>query len=90
MHRFLNFFFPSLSHAARLLFVGSLWASVGTAMAAPFEDSMAQRTLACTACLAPHYRHPWAGHDLPHDDAPWVAQRIASWAQQRPGSSALK
>ena len=43
-----------------------------------------------TAWLAPHYRHPWAGHDLPHDDAPWVAQRIVGWAQQRPGSSALK
>ncbi len=43
-----------------------------------------------TAWLAPHYRHPWAGHDLPHDDAPWVAQRIASWAQHRPGSSVLK
>ena len=42
-----------------------------------------------TAWLAPHYRHPWAGHDLPHDDAPWVAQRIAGWAQQRPALSAL-
>ena len=31
------------------------------------------------AWLAPHYRHPWAGHDLPHDDSPWVAQRIAGW-----------
>ena len=41
-----------------------------------------------TSWLAPHYRHPWAGHDLPHDDAPWVAQRIAAWAQQRPGSPA--
>ena len=31
------------------------------------------------AWLAPHYRHPWAGHDLPHDDAAWVAQRITGW-----------
>jgi pimeloyl-ACP methyl ester carboxylesterase len=37
------------------------------------------------AWLAPHYRHPWAGHDLPHDDAPWVAQRVAGWLQQKPG-----
>ena len=43
-----------------------------------------------TAWLAPHYRHPWAGHDLPHDDAPWVAQRIASWAQHKPGMPAAK
>jgi pimeloyl-ACP methyl ester carboxylesterase len=40
------------------------------------------------AWLAPHYRHPWAGHDLPHDDAPWVAQRVAGWLQQKPGVSA--
>ena len=38
-------------------------------------DARCSATLA-TAWLAPHYRHPWAGHDLPHDDAPWVAQRI--------------
>ncbi len=24
--------------------------------------------------------HPWAGHDLPHDDPAWVAQTIAAWA----------
>jgi pimeloyl-ACP methyl ester carboxylesterase len=40
------------------------------------------------AWLAPHYRHPWAGHDLPHDDAPWVAERVAGWLQQRPGAPA--
>ena len=56
MHRFLNFLFPTPSHAARLLLVGSLWASVGTALAAPFEDNMAQRTLACTACHGPQGR----------------------------------
>jgi pimeloyl-ACP methyl ester carboxylesterase len=38
------------------------------------------------AWLAPHYRHPWAGHDLPHDDAPWVAQRVAGWLQQKSGA----
>ena len=23
--------------------------------------------------------HPWAGHDLPHDDGPWVCERVADW-----------
>lgn len=27
----------------------------------------------------PHAVHPSAGHDLPLDDAPWVAQAIADW-----------
>jgi pimeloyl-ACP methyl ester carboxylesterase len=40
-----------------------------------------------SAWLAPHYRHPWAGHDLPHDDAPWVAQRVAGWLQQKPAET---
>ena len=40
------------------------------------------------AWLAPHYRHPWAGHDLPHDDAPWVAQRVAGWLHQKPARHA--
>ena len=28
------------------------------------------------AWQAPHHQHPWAGHDLPHDDASWVVQRV--------------
>jgi len=31
------------------------------------------------AWQAPHQVHPWAGHDLPHDDAGWVCRRIAHW-----------
>ncbi|MBA4328406.1 MAG: alpha/beta hydrolase [Polaromonas sp.] len=36
----------------------------------------------CSAALArawqaPHHIHPWAGHDLPHDDSGWVCQTIA-------------
>jgi len=31
------------------------------------------------AWQATHHSHPWAGHDLPHDDASWVCQRIADW-----------
>ena len=33
------------------------------------------------AWKAEHHQHPWAGHDLPHDDADWVCQRIAAWMQ---------
>lgn len=31
------------------------------------------------AWQAVHRIHPWAGHDLPHDDAGWVCQQIAHW-----------
>ena len=31
---------------------------------------------------AGHYQHPWAGHDLPHDDPKWVSARIAGWLAQ--------
>ncbi|MDF3831688.1 alpha/beta hydrolase, partial [Cupriavidus basilensis] len=41
---------------------------------------------ACSARLAaawsvPHRRHPWAGHDLPHDDPAWLAATVAHWLQ---------
>lgn len=26
-----------------------------------------------------HRQHPWAGHDLPHDDPDWVCQAITDW-----------
>lgn len=37
----------------------------------------------CSARLAeswgvPHGRHPWAGHDLPHDDPDWLCEAVAS------------
>lgn len=31
------------------------------------------------AWQAEHHQHPWAGHDLPHDDADWICQRLAGW-----------
>ncbi len=42
----------------------------------------------CSAHLAQawqvsHQQHPWAGHDLPHDDAPWVCQAITEWRGRR-------
>ena len=35
-----------------------------------------------TQWRAGHYQHPWAGHDLPHDDPEWVSARIAGWLAQ--------
>jgi pimeloyl-ACP methyl ester carboxylesterase len=32
-----------------------------------------------SAWRAQHQQHPWAGHDLPHDDAEWLCQRLAQW-----------
>ncbi|QET06048.1 alpha/beta hydrolase [Cupriavidus pauculus] len=29
-----------------------------------------------------HRQHPWAGHDLPHDDPHWVCERVARFSQQ--------
>jgi pimeloyl-ACP methyl ester carboxylesterase len=26
-----------------------------------------------------HQIHPWAGHDLPHDDGSWVCEHVADW-----------
>jgi pimeloyl-ACP methyl ester carboxylesterase len=39
---------------------------------------------ACSAKLAAawaatHIEHPWAGHDLPHDDPLWVSDTVAAW-----------
>ena len=28
---------------------------------------------------AAHGSHPWAGHDLPHDDPAWVCEQVAKW-----------
>jgi pimeloyl-ACP methyl ester carboxylesterase len=32
-----------------------------------------------SAWQAQHQQHPWAGHDLPHDDPEWLCQRLALW-----------
>jgi hypothetical protein len=38
---------------------------------------------------APHREHPWAGHDLPHDDPAWTAEQVRAWLeeQQKPVQS---
>lgn len=38
----------------------------------------------CSKAIAVHWNaplveHPWAGHDLPLDDGPWLASRLARW-----------
>jgi len=45
---------------------------------------------ACSTKLAAAWRtghrvHPWAGHDLPHDDPAWMAAQIRAWLEQRDG-----
>jgi pimeloyl-ACP methyl ester carboxylesterase len=29
-----------------------------------------------------HCEHPWAGHDLPHDDPAWTSEQIRAWLAQ--------
>jgi hypothetical protein len=36
-----------------------------------------------TAWAAEHIVHPSAGHDLPLDDAGWVAEEVGRWANQK-------
>ena len=31
------------------------------------------------AWQAEHRQHPWAGHDLPHDDPEWLCRQLAGW-----------
>ena len=43
----------------------------------------------CSVQLARHWgwplvTHPWAGHDLPLDDAPWVAAQVGAWLASQP------
>lgn len=43
----------------------------------------------CSAKLAAawgalHCVHPWAGHDLPHDDPAWTAGQVREWLAQSP------
>ena len=41
----------------------------------------------CSARLAAawgaaHLQHPWAGHDLPHDDPVWTSEAVGAWLPQ--------
>ncbi len=57
----------------------------GTLVLSSSEDGLVDP--ACSAALAAawgaeHWRHPWAGHDLPHDDPAWAVERIRAWLLQ--------
>ncbi|MDE1008043.1 MAG: alpha/beta hydrolase [Paraburkholderia fungorum] len=46
----------------------------------------------CSAKLAAawgatHREHPWAGHDLPHDDPAWTSEQVQAWLKQEAGES---
>lgn len=50
---------------------------------------------ACSVCLAQTWQvpvavHPDAGHDLPFDDAAWVAQQVRGWIGTLPPDSCLE
>jgi pimeloyl-ACP methyl ester carboxylesterase len=82
-----------------------LWAAAryrGPAMAPPVPllilssagdrlvDPACSRQLA-QAWSAPHLEHPDAGHDLPLDAGPWVAQAVAQWLRaNRAGDGAAQ
>ncbi|SDR36363.1 Lysophospholipase, alpha-beta hydrolase superfamily [Paraburkholderia fungorum] len=47
----------------------------------------------CSAKLAAawsarHREHPWAGHDLPHDDPAWTAEQLHAWLSDAPTKAA--
>jgi pimeloyl-ACP methyl ester carboxylesterase len=82
----------SAANAWRQLRAAALFSSAAAAPSCPVLvlSSAGDRLVdpRCSARLAaiwrvPHHQHLWAGHDLPHDDAAWVCERMAQWL--RPG-----
>ncbi len=48
---------------------------------------------ACSSAIAEAWhaerrQHPWAGHDLPHDDPVWLADSVAGWVAALAGENA--
>lgn len=82
----------SAGNAWRQLWAAARFSAAATAPACPVlllssaGDSLVHPR--CSAALAlawqaDHHIHPWAGHDLPHDDPGWVFQRVANWPSGR-------
>jgi pimeloyl-ACP methyl ester carboxylesterase len=77
----------SAANAARQLWAAALYAGSAapgcpTLVLSSSGDQLVHPQ--CSARLAQawratHHEHPWAGHDLPHDDACWVRARISQW-----------
>jgi pimeloyl-ACP methyl ester carboxylesterase len=76
--------FRQLLAAARIKASGERpW--VPTLVLAGAQDRLV--AVQCSEALARHWQcplhlHPSAGHDLPLDDGPWVAQQVQQWLEQ--------
>ncbi|MDP2033341.1 MAG: alpha/beta hydrolase [Polaromonas sp.] len=82
----------SAGNAWRQLWAAARFSAAATAPACPVlllssaGDSLVHPR--CSAALALAWQaenliHPWAGHDLPHDDPGWVCQRVENWPPGR-------
>ncbi|PMS16999.1 alpha/beta hydrolase [Trinickia dabaoshanensis] len=80
---------PSRANAFRQVLAAARFEGAASAPCCPTlvlasrNDALVDR--ACSAKLAAVWgatliEHPWAGHDLPHDDGAWLADTIAAWA----------
>jgi pimeloyl-ACP methyl ester carboxylesterase len=81
----------SRGNALRQLWDAARYTAVAAAPRCPLLvlSSRADRLVnpVCSAKLAAawgteHYEHPWAGHDLPHDDPAWTAEQVRVWLEQ--------
>ena len=82
------------SNAWRQLVAAALWSTPRKRPAVPLLLlTSAADGLVDTRCswrLAQHWQcaiatHPWAGHDLPLDDGPWVAAQVRDWLARASG-----
>jgi pimeloyl-ACP methyl ester carboxylesterase len=78
----------SRANALRQLWAAARFRAVVAAPRCPVLvlSSRADRLVdpVCSAKLAaawgaPRREHPWAGHDLPHDDPAWTAEQVRAW-----------
>ena len=83
----------SRANALRQLWAAARWQAprVRPAVALLLLTSTADALVdtRCSQQLARHWAcplaaHPWAGHDLPLDDAPWVAEQVRAWLASQP------
>jgi pimeloyl-ACP methyl ester carboxylesterase len=81
----------SRANALRQLWAAARFnAGTGVPRCATLILSSAQDRLVnpvCSAKLAvawgaTHREHPWAGHDLPHDDPVWTSETVGAWLPQ--------
>lgn len=79
---------PTRANALRQLYAAARFRGPSAALQCPVlilasrADALVH--CACSSKLAAAWgatliAHPWAGHDLPHDDPVWLAETIAAW-----------